>query len=494
LAEIPKCLLRTEPGRARGFLIYSIGGYQLAYTYTSSGNATNQLQSVADASGNNSGLVNGTTSYSYDGNGNMISSANTVNTTQNKSFTYNLLNLPIVSTVATGTATYTYDAAGNKLRKVDVLNTVTTATDYINGIQYGTNSGTTSISFIQTEEGKAVPNGTSAYDYTYYLGDNLGNTRVTYDTKTGATVIQQQDDYYPFGLEINHSVLSPKNEYLYNKKELQEELQEYDYGARFYDPVIGRWTTIDPLAEKFRRWSPYNYGVDNPIRFIDPDGMGATNWYDINGKVQWRDHTGTLTENGKTYQDLGKNVVVGYENRDKNLNEPVNSAKFEFYSETNHNGPVATANGNTVPTDVTKYGTLKDGLYPAAVGSRSKYPDEKAIKINGGGELPTVNGNPHDPKGADVADQTLTGVFMHQGNTGRASLSTSTGKPISEGCQTCGNGDPDAMSTFMQNVPDNFSGNYYLRPMNEPVSAPTLPPTPTMQQDHTKVVRPQPQQ
>jgi RHS repeat-associated protein len=418
----------------------------MAYSYTG-----NRLLSVAGLTG----------TYAYDANGNAVTDGR-----NGTALTYNHLNLPQTVTGPVNLA-YTYDAMGRKLRKVSTAGTTVT-TDYVDGIQY--TNGT--IDLIQTEQGMARNNGGS-YTYEYNLTDHLGNVRASFDIYGGAVRMLQRDDYYAFGLR--KAVSGGTNKYLYNGKELQEELGTYDYGARMYDPVIGRWNVVDPLAEQMRRHSPYNYVFNNPIRFIDPDGMQGQDWVDRNGKILWDDKVTSADDKDLQKGDvyLGKNVIVATHNRDENLNEPINSATFEVYSETDHSGPIATAMGNTIPADVSAYGTLKEGLYPAQIGSRTKYPDEKAVMINNRGELPTVNGNPNDPKGAPVADQTLTGVFIHQGNTGRPNLMTSKGVAISQGCQTIGNGNASGMQEFMKNVPNDFKGNFYLR--SEPKPQPAAP-------------------
>jgi len=222
------------------------------YNYQNSG-SSNRLQSV-------SGLT--VQDYEYDANGNT-----TKDGLNGISLTYNYLNLPATAVRTTGTPvnlSYIYDATGNKLAK----SSNGLVRNYVDGVEYRPDG---TIVIIHTEEGTARNSGGN-YSYEYNLSDHLGNVRATFykNPNTNLLEVLQRDDYYAFGLR--KVARDGTNKYLYNGKELQEELGQYDYGARFYDPVIGRWNSVDPLAEKMKIHSPYNYGFNNPIRFVDPDG------------------------------------------------------------------------------------------------------------------------------------------------------------------------------------------------------------------------------
>jgi RHS repeat-associated protein len=131
----------------------------------------------------------------------------------------------------------------------------------------------------------------------------LGNIRVSYSLNPadGELKILEENHYYPFGLKhSNYNVeiadfekdetgffviLKPVErsefQYKYNGKEYQDELglNFYDFGARNYDAAIGRWMNIDPMAGKWQEYSPYNYTLNNPMFFVDPNGEDVYLYY-----------------------------------------------------------------------------------------------------------------------------------------------------------------------------------------------------------------------
>ena len=112
----------------------------------------------------------------------------------------------------------------------------------------------------------------SEQTYHYFSTDHQGNVRAVYDE---AGNIEQSIAYDPFGVIIpDLSTGTDIQPYLYNGKELDRVhgLNWYDYGARMYDVTLGRWTSIDPLCEKYYHVSPYAYCGNNPVNRIDPDG------------------------------------------------------------------------------------------------------------------------------------------------------------------------------------------------------------------------------
>ncbi|MCG8328679.1 MAG: hypothetical protein MI974_13395 [Chitinophagales bacterium] len=229
----------------------------------------------------------------------------------------------------------TYDATGRKWEKQSGNNT----TEYISDIEYRNGA----IEAIYAPDGRLVfdglNGGSAEFSAEYFHQDHLGNNRLVFCDFNNNGIIETSDDpgtptnelevtqeihYYPFGMEQNgnwYATVAPDNVKLYNGKELNREgnINLYDYGARWYDPALGRWTTIDPLAENYYPYSPYNYVLNNPIRNIDPDGRSVDNtiYIDNNGK-----------ELARTEDNLPDAIVVVQDENISNFNQDYMSASL----------------------------------------------------------------------------------------------------------------------------------------------------------------------
>ena len=247
-------------------------------------------------------LADSAVEYEYDGNGNMTKDLNRDIT----SIEYNSLNLPGQITFSDDTKMkLTYDAAGNKLRAEywtiptfnpggpigpvgigggdepmgggivgPILppinqNDPQVVTDYCGNLIYRNDT----LTMLLMEEGYVTFATSGTPTYHYYLKDHLGNVRIVM-SQDGT--VDQRNQYYPdgtlFGKQSTGGTVQP---YKFGQKELERTLplDEYDFGARWMDPVVGaRFTTMDPLCEKYYSISPYAYCGGDPMNAVDPDG------------------------------------------------------------------------------------------------------------------------------------------------------------------------------------------------------------------------------
>ena len=150
--------------------------------------------------------------------------------------------------------------------------------------------GSQTLESIAHDEGRFLAvqgaSGTEFID-TWHVRDYLGSVRAVYDitpepvdvTSAGSQILEQ-NDYYAFGgrIEVSGQAFDQTNRYRYNGKEqlrfegINLDPGLTDYGARYYAPTFGRWTTPDPLADKYYSISPYGFCNNNPVNFVDPDG------------------------------------------------------------------------------------------------------------------------------------------------------------------------------------------------------------------------------
>ena len=267
----------------------------------------NDIQYVYDGNRLISTSDNGrTTTYGYDLNGNVIS------TTENAcSYQYNCLNLvEEVRRNGSVSARYKYLADGTKLEVSDAMGC---GFLYFGSLIYskrGTIYTPESVGFT----GGRIVCTSAGSEVLYHVTDYLGSVRVVADQNGRAL---EKINYYPFGKRWDAADLPISgNRYLFNGKEWQATgaVNLLDYGARMYDPNLGRWFVQDP---EYQSSNPYAFCYNNPVRFIDPDGKRIYVWSDEKGKMyEWRQYMGKWG-----FYDNHNQLYDGYEEKFQRIGE-----------------------------------------------------------------------------------------------------------------------------------------------------------------------------
>ena len=270
------------------------------------GNDGNQLLSITD-NGHDANMystleyhnadMQADTTMRYDANGNLIYDADRGISV----IRYNILNLPDTIQFANGNQIVNlYNAAGQKYKSIIYTNLETATTPYQDIAHYTYETETAefvateyihNIEILYTETDTTIQriNNTIGYyadsKYYHYIKDHLGNICAVVDSENDSLV--QSTLYYASGVPMSQSSGRDKQSYLYNSKEFVEAhgYNTYDYGFRGYYAPIGRFTSIDPLAEQTPWLSPYAYAGNNFSNCIDWMGLSGITSMSHDGNI-----------------------------------------------------------------------------------------------------------------------------------------------------------------------------------------------------------------
>ncbi|MCK9312183.1 MAG: hypothetical protein M0P26_07895 [Bacteroidales bacterium] len=324
------------------------------------------------------------------------------------------------------------------------------------------------ISRILTPEGyirtaDTIPmNNMGKWKYTYFLKDHLGNTRAQLACDSigvsGSTAytVAGTTDYYPFGMETspsNGQLTSGTNPYLYNGKEMDRMngLNMYDYGARWRGGEVPSWPTSDPLAEKYPWISPYAYCVNNPLRFVDPDGM---DWGEVDDtkddqttkEIRWYKNKKEFENSGDKGTYLGEAAVIFNGSESEKLGDDgtltgkgANAADVTIYGK-NGKDDIKTYDGLTMTSNPDEYVPIEEGDYKAYYQNMTRSPygskggslSYRVSNEDGTLILPTKDGAKNN---ANEGKPIKTEIFLHRTNNNGDARHSSTGCPNIDGRQ-----------------------------------------------------------